>query len=141
MQQLTSEQHIIIHHQKEVPTAALLLESFGTQNGIPSVRVHQFNLTLAELLHSILKHGFDEDMTTKVNIQLKLYNHGRFCIKISYRGVTFNPFEHTLAGHNRFKNDATIDTLSLHLARKYMDQYTYRCALDHNIVFMSKAQV
>lgn len=141
MQQLTSEQYITVYHQEEVPTAVSLLESFGTQNGIPNVLIHQFNLILVELLQSVLKHGFDEEMSSKVNIEFKLYNNGRFSIKISHRGLAFNPFEHTLAGYRRFENDASIDTMSLHLARKYMDQCSYRRALDHNIVFMSKTQV
>ena len=141
MPNLTAEKHLIVGHVDHLPSVGLLEESFAAEHGIPSVLVHQVRLILVELLQNMLEHGFDADMTIKINIRLKLYEHGRFSIKISHRGLAFNPFECHRLGPERFENDQPINTLGLHLARKYMDQCTYWRALDHNIVFMSKERV
>lgn len=141
MQKLTSEKHATIWNNDGIPTVMLQFEEFALVNGIPRVLIHQIRLILIELLQNILKYGFDADNPSKINLQFKMYDRGRFSMKITHRGVAYNPFESTILGYDQFENDLKIDTLGFHLARKYMDQCSYHFALNHNIIFLSKERV
>lgn len=141
MQKIISERHVSIHHLEDIELSALLFEEFAQVYGIPTVTVDQVRLILSELLSSIRRNDQYPCEKKPISLTFKIFEKGRLSIKIVHRGVAFNPFENNILSNNRFAHDFKIDTLGLHLARKYMDICTYHRALGYNIIYMKKEQV
>lgn len=140
MQKLTSQQHISITSLSYISTAMEQLDAFAMLHGIPKTLSNQTRLILIELLHNMFKHGFEESMPQRINLQLKLYDQGRFSVKITHRGIAYNPFKYSIQCKH-FESERSLGTLALHLAKKYMDKVSYYLALDYNVIFLSKERV
>lgn len=137
MQNVISERNIKIQYLEDIKLSTALFEEFSQVYGIPQITINQIRLLLLEVLASIRQKNY----TDKISITFKLFEQGSLSIKIVNKGAHFNPFEENFMGNNHFYNDFKIDTLGLHLARKYMDLFTYHRVIGYNIIYIKKERV
>jgi len=123
---------------EEVQIAIQLFEEFAEIHALPIPTAIKVNIVLDELLSNIVKYGFPDENTYKIEINLELSGNGGLSIIISDNGIPFNPFQKTPPDLSIPLEEREIGGLGIHLVKQLMDTYTYKRELDSNIICMTK---
>jgi anti-sigma regulatory factor (Ser/Thr protein kinase) len=141
MLEVYSKNIIISNTINEAKIAVILFEAFAKLVEIPIFLMEKVNTMMNELLSNIIKYGFPNKKAGKITIALELFDTGKLSIKMTDKGVPFNPFQITPPNTKIPIEDRETGGLGIHLVRKLMDEFSYKRMTDRNVILMSKNQV
>jgi len=107
--------------------------NFLEDNSVDAQSVYRINLALEEMITNIIKHGYDDYETHKIDVTIEVLPEEIIGI-IEDNGHAFNPLEQNLGERGKSLEELPVGGLGLHLIKKMLSSMTYRREADRNFL-------
>ncbi len=109
------------------------LNSFFEQNSLDHASLSKIDLALEEALANIIMYAYPDGKTGEVTLDMNVENNA-IKMKISDKGIPFNPLEKETADLNVSLEERKIGGLGIYLIKEIMDKVEYEYKEKNNIL-------
>jgi serine/threonine-protein kinase RsbW len=127
----------IKNNLSEVAQVTEAIAQFSAQSGLPHDVNHALQLVAEEMLSNIILHGFPQDSSHTIMIDLEAKS-GEVHLLIKDNGIQFNLLEHAIPKKPGSLDEFKIGGLGIPLVRSNVDEISYRYENGWNTVLLTK---
>lgn len=129
---------VLKNERPEIQPALRKVTVFLTEHELSPEIIHDFRLSLEEILENIINHAYEDDGKHHIEIEIELTPEF-LTARTKDDGKPFDPTGHIDPDKDKPFAERQIGGLGIHLVRSLMDEIKYSYNQGRNVTFISKS--